>query len=173
MSDPIDILLQRARQLQEELSSGAIVADTIPRYESDILELQRLQLLEGKASDGEDLRPYYSEDLKPQGYFRNADSAERYARWKATEIQYPVDTNRNPDAPNLYINGQFHSELGVEFGANEMTVQGTTMKAQAIILKYGLDKFGLTVDKLNEIVWGRGLYKDILENVERLMYGTR
>lgn len=171
MPNPINILLDRAKTLLESLNTGAIVAEAMPRYEGDILELQKLQLLEGRASNGDDMRPYYSEDLKPQGHFRSAESAERYARWKQ-ELEYPVQTNRNPDAPNLYINGQFHSELGVEFGADYMLVNGVTMKAQAIILKYGIDKFGLADDKLSELIWERGLYKDILTETENIMYGT-
>lgn len=122
-----------------------------------MLEEQRAQLLEGKASSGEDLRPYYSEDLKQNGgFFHSAESASRYASWKGGgkgkfKISYPTYPNatpmieRNPDAPNLFITGVFHNDVGFRLYANGMEWFPKTPYASNIFVKYnGEETFGLT-----------------------------
>ena len=118
-------LLDRVKVVQQGLQDGGTIKDVVETHEEDILDLQRLQLLQGKASSGEDIRPYYSEDLKPSGFFNSVDAAKRYSAWKGT-ISYPRMADRNADAPNLYINGRFHSELGVTFGSDSVVVDGKT-----------------------------------------------
>ena len=137
-------LLARVQAVQDGLESGDIVREVLTEHESDIMDMQYEQLFSGMASNGEDIRPYYSEDLKPNGYFYTVESAGMYAAWKQ-DINYPYEANRNPDAPNLYINGRFHSELGVQFGPEEVAVVPETPYAAKIVSKYGLSTFGLTV----------------------------
>ena len=71
-----------------QLLQSDLVRNVLINHESDIMELQQIQLLQGKASNGEDIRPYYSEDLKPSGYFHTVDSAGRYSAWK-DGLPYP------------------------------------------------------------------------------------
>lgn len=138
----IGSMIQRAKALRTALDNGAIARHVLREHEEEILDEQRKQLFEGKASSGEDLRPYYSEDLQPAGYFRTPESAKRYAAWKG-EINYPYKAHRNPDAPNLYINGTFHSEIGVQFLPDIILISHTTPFSQDVVAKYGVEQFGL------------------------------
>lgn len=173
MSSILDILLQRVQSVESGLRTGQFVRDAVMRYGEDIMELQRVQLFEGKTPTGEDIRPYYSEDLKPGGYFHSVDTARRYAAWKADGIQYPYNAgNRNPDAPNLYINGRFHDEIDMEFGPDAVGVVPGTGYARQIMAKYGMNTFGLSPEHWGE-VFERGAYFDLMQVIKnRLFYGN-
>lgn len=169
MSSILHELLNRVQAVQRGLDSGLLVRDVVIGHESDIMELQRIQLLEGKAASGEDIRPYYSEDLKPGGWFYSTQTAANYAAWKQ-DIDYPYSVERNPDAPNLYINGKFHSELGVEFGPDSVGIMPTTSYAMGIVLKYGINTFGLMPQKWDIIFTERGGYWELLNEVKSILY---
>lgn len=170
MTGILDELIARVRTVEAGLQSGSLVRGVVERHEADILDLQREQLLQGKTSSGEDLRPYYSEDTKPGGYFRTTDSARRYAAWKQT-LSYPsFSGTRNPDAPNLYINGQFHNDLGVQFGPDAVSVVGETPAAQKIIAKYGAASFGLAPDAWSTVFTERGALSELMEQINDLIY---
>lgn len=160
-------LLNRVQAVSESLAQGDVIRDVLVRHEADVLDLQRQQLFEGKRPDGEDIRPLYSEDLKPRGYFHSVESAGRYAAWK--EDISPYSASRNPDAPNLYINGRFHSELGVNFDAETVAVIGETSYAQGIMLKYA-DAFGLSPANWAAIFRERGAFEELLNEVKTMLY---
>lgn len=142
-------LSQKLSTLQGQLNVFARLS--MEEQSERILELQKEQLFAGKASNGENIRPYYSEDLKANGgYFKTPQSAQRYADWKAS-LSYPYSIQRNLDAPNLYINGKFHSEIGLEFTDEYMRVKGDTPYAEGIIAKYGESTFGLTAESMAKI----------------------
>ena len=162
----LDDLYGKVRAVNDGLTGGSLIREVITRFESDVLELQRKQLFEGKAGTGEDLRPYYSEDLQPGGYFRDKEAAKQYSVWKQG-LSYPYSAQRNPDAPNLYINGTFHSELGVRFDADAMAVVPTSAFSQRVMKKYGEGQFGLMWINWNEIMFVRGGYDGILDEVKK------
>lgn len=168
----LDDLRGRVQYVYDGLQTGAIVREVVSRHENDIMTLQKEQLFEGKAASGEDIRPYYSEDLKPGGYFYSVDSARRYAAWKRDGINYPYSANRNPDAPNLYINGRFHNELGVQFDPATVGIIGTTGYAREIMAKYGMETFGLTSSNWMLIFVDRGAYQELMTEIKRELYGT-
>lgn len=161
-------LLRRVEAVNEGLQTGETVREVVITHEADIMELQKMQLLAGKSSSGEDLRPYYSEDLKPGGYFKSGAAAKAYADWKQT-ISYPYSVQRNPDAPNLYVNGKFHNELGVQFGTGAMEIVATTTYAHGIMVKYGPQNFGLSGEN-----WGRlfemGAYDELMKRIKDELY---
>jgi hypothetical protein len=156
----ISQLLGNARSLKAGMEDGAIVREVLEPHGQEIVEQQRIQLLEGKGSDGKDLHPFYTEDLKPSGYFMNRDSAQRYAAWKQT-LSYPASVRRNPNAPNLYITGVFHDDLNVDFRANEMAIVPDTAYAANIMAKYGFGIFGLCAEKW-AVIWDEKGAKDEL-----------
>lgn len=162
----IERLINRVESVLVGLQSGSLIRNVVTKHAADILDLQKYQLLQGKAASGEDLRPYYTEDLQPGGYFKSVDSAKRYAAWKET-INYPRNAKRNTNAPNLYINGKFHSQLAVQFGTDRMTIIGSTAYANGIIAKYGQNKFGLTKANWDEIMRGRGGYAELLTEIRK------
>lgn len=164
-------LLRRVKGVEDGLQTGEIVRDVVVQHPIDIMELQKVQLLEGKASSGEDIRPYYSEDLKPGGYFRSVDAAKRYADWKASGISYPYSAKRNPDAPNLYVNGKFHEELDVQFGTQDVGIVATTAYAKQIMDKYGAHTFGLMPENWSRVFVERGGYNELMSEIKTMIYG--
>ena len=144
----IDGLLKNAQALRDGMQRGELVRDVLMRHGDHIVEQQRIQLLMGKGSDGRDLHPFYSEDVKPSGYFKSGAQARKYAAWKQT-LSYPYQVERNPDAPNLYITGVFHDDLNVEFGIDGLAIVPETAYAANIMRKYGFGIFGL-----NAQMWG-------------------
>lgn len=163
-------LRTRVAGVNDGLQTGELVRNVVVQYPDDILELQKIQLFQGLAANGEDIRPYYSEDLKPGGYFRTPDSAARYAAWKQSGINYPYKANRNPDAPNLYINGKFHDELGVQFDVQTVGIVGTTNYSKGIIAKYGMQTFGLMASNWNVIFVERGAYEKLMDELKTRLY---
>lgn len=164
-------LRMRVQGVNDGLETGALIRNVIVQHPDDILDLQRQQLFAGKTSTGEDIRPYYSEDLKPSGYFHTVESAGRYAAWKKDGINYPYKANRNPDAPNLYINGRFHDELGVQFAADTVAVVPTTLYSAGIVAKYGLITFGLMLANWMVIFVEKGAYNELMNELKTRLYG--
>lgn len=165
----LELLTQNVRALRDGM--GALIGEVVQQHEQDIIEYQRIQLLEGKNSDGEDMRPYYTEDLKPDGYFKSRESAGRYAAWKES-LSYPFSASRNHNAPNLYINGRFHDELGIRFLDDGVEVVPKTMYAAGIMAKYGRNAFGLSMEKWNEVFMERGIKDEIIMSFKRRIYGN-
>lgn len=165
----LDDLLLKVRSLDNDLTSGGLVRSVVVRHPVEIITEQRRQLLEGKRPDGNDIRPYYSEDLKPGGYFKSRETASAYAAWKGT-ISTPHAANRNPDAPNLYINGRFHSELDVEFGDRSVGIVGLTPYARGIMDKYGNDTFGLSPQRWNAIFIDYGAYDEMMREIRSRLF---
>ena len=156
----ISTLLDNARQLERDLTQGSIIRDVLEKHDAEIVDLQRTQLLMGKGSDGQDIHPFYTEDVKPHGYFRSVKTAENYRAWKQT-ISYPKNVQRNPNAPNLYITGVFHNDLGVRFGSDGVAIVPDTAYAANIMAKYGMNIFGLNPESW-AVVFGEYGAKDEL-----------
>ena len=165
----IDGLLSNVRALRSALTGGSLIREALQPHEEEIAEQQRIQLLEGKGSDGRDLHPFYSEDLKPAGYFRTKDSAQRYSEWKQT-ISYPFTVKRNPDAPNLYITGVFHNDLGVEFRGDGVAIVPDTAYASKIMAKYGFGVFGLSMERWAVVFDELGARYDLLERMRNMIW---
>lgn len=163
-------LRTRVQYINDGLETGELVRNVIIQHSDDILDLQKMQLFQGLAANGQDIRPYYSEDLKPSGYFHSVESARRYAAWKKDGINYPYTANRNPDAPNLYINGRFHDELGVQFAADTVGIVGTTGYSKGIIAKYGISTFGLMMANWMVIFVERGAYDELMNEIKTRLY---
>lgn len=143
----IDGIIGKARECASYLGNGTAVIEALSPRSGEIHRQQSEQLLEGKRPDGQDIRPYYSEDP----YFATKAQSDWYRAWKQT-TPYGRNPKRKPDAPNLYINGKFHSELGVYFEADAITITGKTAYAMEIVNKYGMDTFGLSDERWNALM---------------------
>lgn len=162
-------MLDNARQMQQAMTQGTLVREVMQAHGADIVDLQRTQLLMGKGSNGQDLHPFYSEDLKPRGYFRSRKSAENYRAWKQ-DLSYPKSVKRNPDAPNLYITGIFHNDLNVRFDAESVSIVPDTAYAANIMAKYGFGIFGLSSDSWS-VVWGeRGAKDELITKMKTMLW---
>ena len=165
-------LRNRVAEVNDGLQSGELVRDVIVQHPFDILDLQKLQLFEGKTPDGKDIRPYYTEDLKPNGRFYSVESAKRYAAWKESAIVYPYSVQRNPDAPNLYVNGRFHNDLDVQFGTSAVSIIGLTGYAREIMAKYGPQTFGLSWMNWMRVFIEYGAYNELMQNIKSKLYAN-
>lgn len=165
----IDGLLTNARALQQGLQDGALVRSVLEPHGADILEQQKIQLFEGKAADGTDMHPYYSEDLKPKGWFHSKQTAANYAAWKQT-LSYPYTVKRNPDAPNLFITGVFHGDLSVQFQPEGVAVVADTLYAAVIMSKYGKNAFGLCPEKWGVIFNEKGAKDELITKVKEVLW---
>lgn len=147
-----------------------VIRESMIAHKEDLLHEQREQLFEGKASSGDDLRPFYSEDLFYRGgYFLTPESADRYREWKE-QLTYPTRVvKQNPDAPNLYINGRFHNELDIDFGGSAMCFGGSTPYSDKIVSKYGEENFGLTDERMQGIC-DEYTKEDIINNLLDKIY---
>lgn len=164
-------MTEGARQLQKQMTDGSLVRGVLQGHERDIMEQQHIQLLEGKGSDGEDLRPYYTEDLKPRGYFKTPQSAANYMAWKET-LNYPYSVQRNSNAPNLYINGRFYSEMDIRFDTDSMVIMPKTGYAATIMGKYGIQRFGLSALKWKVMFEDKGVKNEIQDKMKEMLYGN-
>lgn len=162
-------LRAKVQRVQDGLADGSLIRTVMETRGEDILEKQKIQLLRGLSSSGDDIHPFYSEDLKPEGRFYSVETAGRYAALKLS-LSYPYSVDRNPDAPNLYFNGRFHDDLAVVFDSESVSVVGTTGYARGIISKYGLGTFGLMPEYWNEI-WAAGAFADLLAGIKSELYG--
>lgn len=165
----IDGLLDNARALQRDLSQGSIIREVLEPHGDDIVDLQRTQLLMGKGSDGKDIHPFYTEDIKPSGWFRTRAKAENYKAWKQ-QLSYPKNVQRNPDAPNLYITGVFHNDLNVSFGSDAVGIVPDTAYAAKIMRKYGMDVFGLSNDSWLVVFDERGAKDELIQKVKDVLW---
>lgn len=151
------------------LSMDDIVGNVLQQHEKDIMEMQHKQLLEGKDNDGNDLTPSYTQDVQPQGYFKSRESAARYAAWKGT-LNYPYQVQRNQDTPNLYINGRFFNELEVKFNQDSVAIMPRTTYAAAIVGKYGINSFGLSMQKWNQLFTERNLKTEVQQKFKEALW---
>jgi hypothetical protein len=164
----LDGLLQNARALLQGMQAS-LIREALKPHENEILEQQRIQLLEGKDSQWKDMHPFYSEDIKPRGWFNTKESAKRYADWKQT-ISYPYSVQRKSDAPNLYITGVFHDDLGLELGADSVKVIPDTAYAANIMAKYRTEAFGLSMAKWKVIFEEKGAKDDLIKLIRETLW---
>lgn len=171
MSDIIQGLLSRVQAAHRALSEGSALRRILEKRTDEILEMQYVQLAQGKASSGKDMRPYYSEDVGIGGYFQSRAAAEAYKTWKLSVFN-PYGSDRKADAPNLYIDGTFYSHLRVAVSNSEILVYGGTSKASGIIAKYGVESFGLTDENWNVLFHERGVLNELQNEINNIIYGT-
>lgn len=170
MNERLARMAAAAKDLKSKLDDGSLMREVLQAHEEDIMQEQHIQLLEGKGSDDNDLRPYYTEDIQPQGYFKSVETASNYMAWKES-LNYPYQVTRgNSNAPNLYINGRFYDELGVKFGAEEMTIEPQTAYAAQIVNKYGMKRFGLSPIHWDKMMYERGVKEDVQNKVKEILY---
>ncbi len=171
MNDRLSKMTEAAKQLNTRMQDGSLVRGVLRNHADDIMEQQHIQLMEGKGSDGNDLRPYYTEDVQPSGYFKTVASARNYMAWKET-LNYPYSVTRNSNAPNLYINGRFYSEMEVRFEADTLGIYPTSGFASEIMAKYGLHRFGLSALKWQVMMEEKGVKDEIQNEMRKLLYGN-
>lgn len=96
--------LNKLIAVKEQLPDA--VNNALFQNESKIVDLNKAQLYDGKDVSGNDIRPFYSQD----SFFKTQAQAQGYIKWKQ---KITPNSSRNPDAPNLFINGFHYSMIGL------------------------------------------------------------
>jgi hypothetical protein len=99
-------LLDKAKFVRDNIPNE--VFEIVQKNKDKIVEFNKDQLFEGKTIFNQDIRPYYTEDP----FFKTAQAARNYIAWKQ---RITPNSKRNPNAPNLYINGYYHSSIDLIF----------------------------------------------------------
>jgi len=105
---------------------------------SDLGEINKVQLFDGKGNDGQNLTPSYFDDP----YFKSRESAQRYSDWKDKITPNP---KRQSGTPNLFINGKYYDSRSV-FLRGQNIVYDATFKGIEIEGKYAGKVDGLGGD---------------------------
>lgn len=130
----------------EALNVSKVSDESIDETKDDALTIHKDQLMDGKGSDGQDLKPGYREDP----FFKTKESAEKYLGWKQKITPNP---DRNPNAPNLYINGEYHNSRTVtNAGAGKLNFGSTSPISGSINQKYDGKQSGLGGDHLKQYI---------------------
>lgn len=96
---------------------------------NEYTDLLKQQLLKGKGSDGQDLKPGYLEDP----YFKTRQAAINYAVWKQKTTP---SIGRNLNAPNLFITGYYHSKLKVFVNDTGLSIDNLAPFGEEVNRKY-------------------------------------
>jgi len=102
MDITVDDLIRDLKTVLEDIPQT--IKDSIFSNQREIIQLQRLQLYDGTNNKGEDIHPFYTEDP----FFKTPAQAQGYIKWKQ---KITPNSKRNPNAPNLYINGYVHRNI--------------------------------------------------------------
>lgn len=125
-------------------SIDEIISDEVMDHDDFIISSNKSQLWDGKTFKNEDIKPFYSEDP----FFKTKKQAEGYKKWKQKITRNP---RRNPDAPNLYINGFFYSSIEAKKENNEVFI-GTNSGFGSEVESGHKDIFGLTDEHWGELI---------------------
>lgn len=139
----------KAKEMIPDIIDGIIFDN-----EEMILDMNRQQMMDGQNNEGVEIRPLYSQDP----YFKTPASAQAYISWK--QIITP-NTKRNPDVPNLFIDGTFHRSLQLFRVGPKIMIKGNASFADNIDSKFN-DVLGLAPynqERLNK----EYIYPDLME----------
>ena len=96
--------LTKLKTAKEQLPDA--VNNVLFQNEAKIVDLNKSQLYDGKDILENDIKPFYSQDP----FFKTQAQAQDYIKWKQ---KITPNSRRNPDAPNLFINGFHYSMIGL------------------------------------------------------------
>jgi len=140
VEDRIDGWVTALEGFAASVGDGSLMRDALSSREEILLDIQREQLMAGKAADGGPIRPTYSEDP----YFRTREAMERYRGWK-----HRLNPRRDIDAPDLFITGEFHSDFFLSFLDDGVLFDNYWKE---VFDKYGAEQFGLTDENWDEVL---------------------
>jgi hypothetical protein len=138
------------------------INDALFQNQSKIISLNQEQLYDGKAVDGNDIHPLYSED----SFFKTQTQAQGYIKWKQ---KITPNSSRNPDSPNLMINGYFYRSLKLILDAGNVFIVSLSAGSigETISTKYknifGLNK--VNQEKVNNEI----IYPSIKRLIEKYL----
>lgn len=121
----------------QALSLTDLAAAIIAQNATELADIQRKQLMQGKNNEGDLLGPRHSENP----FFKSPESALRYARWKQK-----ITPETPFDVPNLYINGQYHGGIFIKVAGDKVTTDSKSPLAGKINNTFKGKQLGLNSD---------------------------
>lgn len=109
-------LLDNLRKAYDEIPET--ISDSLFANSAKVISLQQGQLYDGKTNKNQDIRPLYTEDP----FFKTPRQAQAYISWKQ---RLTPNSIRNPNAPNLYINGYFFNSLRMFNVAGDVIIRSS------------------------------------------------
>jgi hypothetical protein len=131
---------------------------SIVQHSEKVVDLIRSQLWDGKKSDGQNITPSYLDDP----FFKSRKQAEGYRNWKNSITK---NSNRDPDTPNLFINGYFYDTLFVD---SEFFEVGSNGFGIPIIEKYGDATFAIDPNRSENKETINDIRKSLIEKIKSL-----
>jgi hypothetical protein len=145
----------------QTLDVNSSINSAFEKNKERLLELNRLQLLEGKTKLDTDITPSYIDDP----YFKSAIAAQRYSDWKDRITPNP---RRRKGTPNLYIIGTYHRSLDVSIQGEVISFPSSFRGAAAIRNKFR-NIFGLGGRFKREFI-NTGLRPAIMEDIRANLF---
>lgn len=134
MIEKLDSVIERLESFEENVNM--IIGQVLGENSEAIVGEVRNQLLNGQTNELKPITPSYLNDP----YFANDTQAQAYLEWKRS---LAIAGNKNPETPNLFINGYFHRSLFLEIMDSYCEVISLVPLGDEIIAKYGKQMFGV------------------------------
>ena len=126
--------LNNLNKVKEQLPD--VVNDALLSNEVKIVDMNKAQIYDGKTIEDINITPLYSQD----SFFKSQGQAQGYIRWKQ---KITPNGNRNPDAPNLFINGFHYSMIGLLKKGKDIVIGIKSSNA-----------LGISIEKKYENIYG-------------------
>lgn len=117
-----------------------VASTSIKKTGTNLVLLNREQMLEGKRRDGKDISPSYFEDP----WFKSIEAATAYSEWKDRITPNP---KRKKGVPNLIIIGTFHNSITVDVTGETLKFNSNFPAAADIERKFTGMIYSLNVEK--------------------------
>lgn len=143
----------------EELDIEQAAFDTLVPHKVDIVIKNRKQLMEGRFSTGDTIRPTYYEDP----FFKSRAQAEWYANWKEEITPNP---KRPKGVPNLYIDGTFHGTIKIVDDGLDFSVGSDSPIAGDIEDTFTTDIYGLDETSTRELIEEEGIQEEFAQKLK-------
>lgn len=149
MFDIADIYENNSKLIKRIKNIGKSAGECMSANDGELAQLIRDQLLYGRSSSGELIRPSY----RSLEYIRYKNSmASRYNSLIVNKGMFP---DRTPETPNLFLSGDFQRDIVVSVKGSTASATSMDDKRAKILGRYG--KVLDFTDEAVKIFWDRRL----------------
>ena len=135
--------LNNLNKVKEQLPE--VVNDSLLSNEAKIVDMNKAQLYDGKTIEDTNITPLYSQD----SFFKTPAQAQGYIKWKQ---KITPNGNRNPNAPNLFINGFHYSMIGLLKKGRDIVIGIKSSNPLGISIENKYEKiYGLNPDNQEKV----------------------
>ena len=168
----IQQMLNTVKKFERDMQK--VVSQTFADNRAVIRKLQQDQLLLGRDSKGEPLKPDYDKDP----FFKTKEGRDKYILMKGelenqhnALIRYNLFPRKPYLTPNLYVTGKFHRSLKVDVNGNSYRISSTWSRGKNIEKKYPT-ALGLSPQALKEVMDAR-IKADLNDRWQELLHSVK